>query len=433
MKHLPETELKKLVDANVIDEDTASRIYQYYRAQQAPASANRLNIIFGVLGALLVSLGIILMIAHNWDELNKPLKTFFGFLPMLVGQVLCAYVLWAKKDSAALREVASIVLFFGVAASISLISQVYHVNGTMSGFLLSWLVLTLPLVYVLRSAVTAYLVIAVATCYAFNVAYDYGDRHVPWLYAVALLLLVPHYLQYLKTERHTNSFHVYNWVLVISVSLALSCFIQERSSYSTQMVYVAYFSLFTIFYAVGKSGWLASDKFLTNPFLKISVPAIIVMLVMWSFEFLWTDFFGRRITNHSITASLFFYITLALLIGCMSLLALRLTKSKTTDPVELSVYVFGIALLVGAGSIATGTLIINLWILAIGLWYIRKGNIEDHFGLLNFGLIIIAVLACARFFDDHIPFVWRGFFFLLAGAGFFVANRQLIKKRKQVA
>lgn len=68
----------------------------------------------------------------------------------------------------------------------------------------------------------------------------------------------------------------------------------------------------------------------------------------------------------------------------------------------------------------------------MAIFYIRKGSIKNHLGILNFGLLIIAVLALLRFFDNSIPFVWRGLFFVATGIGFFVANYLLLKKRKSI-
>ncbi len=77
-----------------------------------------------------------------------------------------------------------------------------------------------------------------------------------------------------------------------------------------------------------------------------------------------------------------------------------------------------------------GMLIFNLWVLVIGVHYIRKGLLMDHLGFLNLGLLVITTLALFRFFDSDIPFIWRGLIFISAGVGFFVANYMLIKKRR---
>jgi hypothetical protein len=80
-----------------------------------------------------------------------------------------------------------------------------------------------------------------------------------------------------------------------------------------------------------------------------------------------------------------------------------------------------------------GVMMMNVWVLVLGIYFTRKGSIQQHFGILNLGLLIIASLAVMRFFDESIPFVWRGIFFLAAGIGFFVANYLLIKKKRSLA
>jgi hypothetical protein len=74
----------------------------------------------------------------------------------------------------------------------------------------------------------------------------------------------------------------------------------------------------------------------------------------------------------------------------------------------------------------------NAWLLLLAIFYIRKGSREDHFGILNSGLVILAILVVCRFFDSTIPFVWRGIFFVVTGIAFFLANYLLLKKRKQL-
>src|SRR6187431_2989126 len=102
-------ELPELVDAEVITEETAKKISAYYESK-ASGSPNRLFIVFGILGALLVGMGIILIIAHNWDSLNKGVKLSLALLPLLLGQALCAYALLKENKSVAWKESASVFL-----------------------------------------------------------------------------------------------------------------------------------------------------------------------------------------------------------------------------------------------------------------------------------------------------------------------------------
>ena len=132
---------------------------------------NRLFIVFGIFGAILVGLGIILLVAHNWDDLSRTTKSFFAFLPLVVGQILCGFVLIKKTDSVAWRESATAFLFFSVGACISLITQIYNIPGNLSSFLLTWMLLCLPLVYLMRSSITSLLYLTGITYYAVETSY----------------------------------------------------------------------------------------------------------------------------------------------------------------------------------------------------------------------------------------------------------------------
>ena len=71
-------ELPDLINAQVITEETAQRIKDYYHHQPGQ-SANRLFIVFGILGSLLVGMGIVLIIAHNWDTFPRSANWPSGF------------------------------------------------------------------------------------------------------------------------------------------------------------------------------------------------------------------------------------------------------------------------------------------------------------------------------------------------------------------
>ncbi len=432
MNKLSGSDLQELVIAGLITPEQATDIEAYYGQKQSRHATNRLHIIFGVLGALLVSLAVILFIAHNWDEFNLLTKTIIGFLPLITGQLLCAYTLLAKKESNVWQEASAIVLFFAVAATISLISQVYHIDGTMGSFLMAWLLLTFPLVYIMRSFAVVLLSLSVATWYAMEVGYFvYSNREIPWLYLVILLLLAPVYYQYYRQNKYSNLIRLADCFLFVSAAICLGSF--EGSNYlNEKMMMTGYIALFTLCYGLSK--WkepAAGTTAFTNPLRRLSTLSILILLMIWSFDNMWNNFSATR--EAATFISPYLCITFLLLIGCAVLLIRQLRSNiEDTDPIELSLYVFIIALIIGTKSIVTSTLLLNIWLLLIALWYIRKGNRQEHFGLLNFGLVIIATLAVVRFFDDDIPFIWRGFFFLITGAGFFAANYGLLQKKKKL-
>lgn len=115
------------------------------------------------------------------------------------------------------------------------------------------------------------------------------------------------------------------------------------------------------------------------------------------------------------------------------LLFLYLVKNagQKINPLVFIFLVFTGIFFIGIGAPALGAILMNLLVLAVGIFIIRRGLEINHLGILNYGLLIITVLVLCRFFDTDLSFVLRGLMFVGVGAGFFFANSLLMKKRKQ--
>src|SRR5262249_28742411 len=101
-------------------------------------------------------------------------------------------------------------------------------------------------------------------------------------------------------------------------------------------------------------------------------------------------------------------------------------------PAKIAFAVYILIFLIGFASPGLSITLINLLILCIGIFTIWLGAKVDHLGVLNYGLLTITALIICRFFDSHMSFVVRGLLFVLVGAGFFVANYLMLKKRKMI-
>jgi len=157
--------------------------------------------------------------------------------------------------------------------------------------------------------------------------------------------------------------------------------------------------------------------------------------MIWSFDWPWNELLYDKPATLYFWGWFFSYIAIAMLVVSF-LLTVALQKRRAwanISPVEYSPFVLMLLVLLLPNLPSGNQLVINVWILLIGLYFVRGGSKEDHLGILNFGLLIIFMLAVIRFFDDSIPFVWRGLFFLITGAGFFIANYWMLKKRKQLS
>lgn len=424
-------DLEELVQANIITQDTAEKITSYYQSK-GESSPNKFGAVLGILGSILVGSGIVLVVAHNWDNLNRLIKTILSFLPLVLGQALCIYTILKRKGNVVWQESSAVILFFGVAAAIALVSQIYHISGDLETFLLTWLLLTFPLIYLLSSSLLALLFIAVSTWYGcvtgYSNIFSSSRAPIPWWYLILILLIVPHYYRYLKNKPGSNFFHLLNWFLAISITIMLGAF--STHQYPGTWLQEGYMALFAVYYLLGHSSLFRDNKLFANPFLIIGLLGTICILMFDSGYWYWDYHTSEAV---GILAPPFSIIELLLLIAtCLLMIKNYRDYKGQFDPVPWSPFLFILAIISSYNAPSLTTFIINICVLAIGLYYIRKGSLQNHFGILNFGLLIIAVLTVLRFFDDNIPFIWRGIFFLAAGIGFIAANYLLLKKRKAI-
>jgi uncharacterized membrane protein len=420
-------ELPDLVKADVITAETAERIRIHYDNQPSQSS-NRLFIVFGILGALLVGLGVVLIVAHNWDSLNKVAKLAIGFTPLLMGQCLAAFAILRKAADTAWREGSAAFLFFAIAISISIVSQVYNIEGSLGGFLFIWMSLSLPLVYVLRSSVASLLFILGITWYACEVGYfNYPQDHALG-YWMLLLLIVPfYYLEFLRKNQQNNFFYFHSWFLVVSVTTCVGLFMEGNE----ELIMIAYMSLFSAFIIMSQMKPFETNRVLTNAYLIIGSVGVIILLLVLSFDVYWTEL--RANLDERFFLAQEFHASLFFTFGASILLFILLQKKSPSalNYKSFSFLIFIALFVIGLNSAVLAQLLVNLLILVLAVYTIRDGAQRNHLGILNYGLLIIAALICCRFFDTDFSFVVRGLLFIAVGVGFFTANYYMIKKRKR--
>lgn len=329
------------------------------------------------------------------------------------------------------RECSSVFLFFAIGASISLISQIYQVSGSLDGFLLTWVLPALPLIYLLSSSTVTLLCLAGMTWYACLLGYERLGA-IPFMYLVVLLLLMPHYYKLLTTRSSSHSFYLLNWFLAISVTICLGSFTKGTSSWY-EWVFLLYCLLFCIYYFIGRLEYFREKGVAANPFLFIGMMGILVILLMWSFDFLWEDFDTLSKPGDLFNDPLPYLIMIALVaVVGLAWKNAKQQNGKPDDPTGFSFALFLVLIVAMGKHHALAIIAINAWVFIIALHFIRRGSREDHLGILNFGLVVMAALAVCRFFDETIPFIWRGIFFVITGIGFFIANYLMLQKRKKI-
>src|SRR5437899_59341 len=91
------SQLPELIASGVISSENARAIDGYYEHDQP--RVNFAFVILAALGSALVAAGIILLIAHNWDDLSRATRTGVAFLPLLIAQALVVFTLMRRNES----------------------------------------------------------------------------------------------------------------------------------------------------------------------------------------------------------------------------------------------------------------------------------------------------------------------------------------------
>ncbi|MBQ4822907.1 DUF2157 domain-containing protein [Aquimarina sp. MMG016] len=416
-------ELQVLVKDKVISPELSEKIKQYYTIKNSN-KPNRLFTIFGVFGALLIGSGIILMLAHNWDDFSRVTKTILAFVPLVLGQFFSGYSI-LKNKSITWKEASGTFLFFSVGASIALVGQIYNIPGDLGTFLETWIILCLPLIYLLRSHALTILLLIFSASYAFEATeWSYRDTETPWLYIVFLFAIIPHYWKLLKTNISSNVVTVFNWIIPLSISYALSAFVERAELFG----FLMYITLFGIFYIIGRGVVFKELSNLRNGFLISGSLGTVTCLMIFTFRWIWEDLPEEFILNTQ-----GFYTALVLFMIGLSGLIYAVVKQGIR-----SINIFQIAFLVFWSiyflpvEIMFPAVLTNLLVFALGISAIKIGADKFNFGILNYGMLIISILIVCRFFDTGMSFVIRGILFVAVGAGFFLTNYVMLKKQQKL-
>ena len=414
-------DIKELVEEQVISKDTASKIASYYLSKQGHLS-NRLFTVFAVLGSTLIGLGIILILAHNWDDFSRTIKTVFAFTPLIIGQIIVGYSI-LKNKSTTWKEASGVFLFFAVGASIALVSQIYNIPGDLSSYLLTWILLCLPLIYLLKSSALVLLQIVFITSYACSFGYFSGNK-TPWLYLILFASLLPYYYKLLKQKKSHNITSILNWLMPLSSVIVMGAFVRGDGNFGL-LIYVV---LFGLLYNIGKIPFFNDQKLRRNGYLILGSLGTVYMLLLTSFNWLWEAVFVNELNFNSQA----FYIALTLFCFALALLIYSYFKKWIRDfnLFQYAFIFFTLFFIISLVNTGIPVILINLLVLILGIMVVKIGVDTYHFGVLNYGLLIVTALITCRFFDTDMSFVLRGILFVGVGAGFFLTNYVMLKKQK---
>ena len=222
----------------------------------------------------------------------------------------------------------------------------------------------------------------------------------------------------------------HHWVIPLSLTICLGTLYEQGEGF----LWLGYQLLLVVFFLVGR--WQSSEtpgqlRLLHNGWLMVGLLGSIGLLLAQSFRPVWESMPALLKDNWWQQRDfLVFVLIYPMVIGFSIYLFSRRAAELRGHPLPFLGLLAPFIYVIGQGNPLLGAVIGNAFLLLLGVYHIWLGTQRDHLGILNFGLLIITAQIICRFFDTDLSFTLRGLLFLFVGAGFFLANIYLIRRRR---
>ncbi len=421
-------ELPELVEQGVVNEQAAKRLHDHYLPHLDGAGTGMRLLV--VLGATLIGLGVILLIAHNWPQWTRDTRAVVSFMPLLLGQFLAAWTLLYRPRSLSWCEGSASFLFLSIGACIGLIEQTYHL-GTKdyAGFLLTWILLGLPLVYLLRSATALLMAWAGLIGFAMVAQQQWGQALLFW---PLWLAGIPFLIQQLRRAPWGLRSQLLSWAACLTLLCGAAASLERSVP-----------GLWIVFYATLLSGiylthyrWLrTAPDVLRSPFQIVGVGGIVLLSMWLTIDWPWQRVGGDYLRSswaYREFAGLIDYLMIAVLMVWWLGLIRRVLRRREWLQFLYAVFPLLVTPMYGLAAYSQDvllmTLAMNAYLFMLGTMTLRDGMRRNSAVSLNLGLAILCSLLLMRFFDSDLPFTIRGVVFVAIGVGFLATNAWLRRR-----
>ena len=430
------TELPELVASGVLTREAAEALERHYAGKLSEEPRRAGFILSAILGSLLVGAGVILLVAHNWDFLSRPIRCAIAFTPLVLSQALAIFVLLRRNESTPWRESAAILNVAAIGTAIALVSQIYQIQGDFARFILVWMLLAIPVVYLLRTStgLAAYFIGTMVWVLSSKTGDVFGVRpNNLWVWPLIFLGL-PAFVDLLRRNR--NGFGTL--LAATSLALASAFALAATDGLGAQSFWRCAFAAFwSVFYLVGVAYFKDWRPTRSHPFVAIGWIAILSLTIFLSFKDSWrtnqwqtaVDAVPRHYPDALAVGIQIAWVLTALLLGAYTFWREFRTRANLAPAVLAPVVLVAWGIAKRTRDPLLPSLLLNLFGLALGLFTLIRGVRAGRIYEANLGMLIIAALAVARFFDSDIEFLVRGIAFIAIGLGFLVTNLVVFKRR----
>ncbi|MEG6586669.1 DUF2157 domain-containing protein [Dendrosporobacter sp. 1207_IL3150] len=417
-------QLPELTAKGILSAEAAERIKSHYGPIQNTSSSKSFLLVFGILGVIFVGLGIILILAHNWDELTKLTRLLISISLIILAQFISGFALYFRRESVVWRESSAVFHMLAIGAAIALVGQTYHLTEDTDAFLLTWMLLSLPMVYLLKANILAGLYLVGITFWASN-GYYHFDKMLSWALLAAVF---PYYRIKFSEAIYSNAALILSWIFNICFYVF---FAVTFGTYIDKLGPLIFALLTALNYNIGILLSPNIREHSLSPFKVTGLTGTSGLIFLMTSNNFWNN-----LTLES--AVLKYDIPILFAIGILTIWTFLLTLKKPDGnnvPFALAPILIGIAYLLHFYD-ATGisaTLLMNAYMLYLSIIVISIGFRKHSIGVANIGMLMIALLIVTRFLDMNFSFVIRGIAFVILGVAFLTANLLMVRRNANEA
>ena len=422
--HSMKVNLNELIANEVISQEVANNIKKFY-TRDSLSFFKLINII----SSFLILCGIALLIAFNWHYFSNNIKFSLAFIILFISQILCYCVIY-KKINPKWSEYFSLIWFFSIGIALFIIAQVYNLSSSVENYLLTWLVLSIGIIYSMQSKVCVILFLVIAGIYSTfnNFYYNLFDIFYINNYTIYLLLLLSMvyfiYINVIKFTSYLNSLVI----LVFAISVIIYTFFTFFDDVDLLKVSTL-LSIVAIFITVDKLKIIHLSS--TKTIQRLSTFISYTILIIFSMNALWANS-QSTLLPFSLNFLISYLLALIVILICIKRYSFKLVNTEMliffifTKIIILNelMYYFDIAQNLRVWTIV-GIITCLVLFMAIRKIYISL-NTKDYYAL-NVSLFSIFTLTILRLFYNDNNLLIKSFIFILLGLTFVGLNYYMKK------
>ncbi len=418
-------EMKIWEEKDLIEKEALGKIKNYYE-MKSENEQNKLGAVLSIFGSVLIGLGILLILAKNWDYFSRAHKVIITLLPFLLGSGLGLFVI-KKEIKGQIKEAASIFSTIGIFTALMMHAQIYNIFFEDWMILLIIAALVVPLVYFYESTLTLAMYLGLVSLAMFS-----ADHIGLWVKVgigiVSIGLSVPYVLRNYKRDLLSIETIWSNVFLAIAGFALISSLID--SGVMLRELYLTYFILLLTIDAY------VYDEDMTplgmRPFAALGSVGLFITLFVFTFNTFW-----EYIDTSDVVGQ--YMIVLGMFITIVILLITYLFYKDRESNKSLLVYiasaiviiVFRITGMIDSQAYIALPIIFNIFFIILSIRILRQGITLRNIIKINLGLFMLAAIIIARFFDSGISFLFKGIIFIICGVVCILTNVYFIKKHKK--